>query len=117
MTKTAVIIAIGRRSGRRSGPRSMNGSSSIRIIRIVGTPMVASGTSNAGLMMRRSSKRKKKYHSGRGTRSEERRVGKSVDLGGRRIIKKKKEIHYSETDINKKIDDIIRGNDIYEQGQ
>src|SRR5690554_8141022 len=26
-------------------------------------------------------------------RSEERRVGKSVDLGGRRIIKKKKEIH------------------------
>src|SRR5690554_8235957 len=27
---------------------------------------------------------------GRGTRSEERRVGKSVDLGGRRIIKKKK---------------------------
>src|SRR5256885_15953302 len=27
---------------------------------------------------------------GGGTRSEERRVGKSVDLGGRRIIKKKK---------------------------
>ena len=26
----------------------------------------------------------------RGMRSEERRVGKSVDLGGRRIIKKKK---------------------------
>src|SRR5689334_25178458 len=26
-------------------------------------------------------------------RSEERRVGKSVDLGGRRIIKKKKRIH------------------------
>ena len=26
-----------------------------------------------------------------GTRSEERRVGKGVDLGGRRIIKKKKE--------------------------
>src|SRR5256885_9707650 len=28
-----------------------------------------------------------------GRRSEERRVGKSVDLGGRRIIKKKKERH------------------------
>src|SRR5256885_5170653 len=28
---------------------------------------------------------------GAGTRSEERRVGKSVDLGGRRIIKKKKQ--------------------------
>src|SRR5438093_6693202 len=28
---------------------------------------------------------------GHGLRSEERRVGKSVDLGGRRIIKKKKE--------------------------
>ena len=26
-----------------------------------------------------------------GTRSEERRVGKSVDLGGRRILKKKNE--------------------------
>src|SRR5690554_7146683 len=28
------------------------------------------------------------------TRSEERRVGKSVDLGGRRIIKKKKKKNY-----------------------
>ena len=60
-------IAIGRRSGRRSGPRSMNGTRIIRIIRIVGTPIVASGTSDAGLMTRSSSKRKKKYHSGRGT--------------------------------------------------
>ena len=44
-----------------------NGSSSSRIIRIVGTPMVASGTSSAGLITRSSSNRKKKYHSGRGT--------------------------------------------------
>src|SRR2546430_14910620 len=29
-------------------------------------------------------------------RSEERRVGKSVDLGGRRIIKKKKDVHPSD---------------------
>src|SRR3989475_12505704 len=29
------------------------------------------------------------------TRSEERRVGKSVDLGGRRIIKKKKKVRVS----------------------
>src|SRR2546430_15618555 len=34
-------------------------------------------------------------------RSEERRVGKSVDLGGRRIIKKKKK-KYSRDPINKK---------------
>ncbi len=34
---------------------------------IVGTPIVASGTSSAGLITRSSSKRKKKYHSGRGT--------------------------------------------------
>src|SRR5256885_17183023 len=33
-----------------------------------------------------------------GTRSEERRVGKSVDLGGRRIIKKKKEESRVEND-------------------
>ena len=36
-------------------------------MQIVGMPIVASGTSSAGLMTRRSSKRKKKYHSGRGT--------------------------------------------------
>ena len=29
-------------------------------------PIVASGVSSAGLITRRSSKRKKKYHSGRG---------------------------------------------------
>jgi hypothetical protein len=67
MTRTAVTMAIGRRSGRRSGPRSTNGSANISIIRIVGTPMVATGTSTGGLMTRSSSKRKKKYHSGRGT--------------------------------------------------
>src|SRR3712207_9274275 len=32
------------------------------------------------------------YHPVTGERSEERRVGKGVDLGGRRIIKKKKEM-------------------------
>src|SRR6476661_10679702 len=32
------------------------------------------------------------------TRSEERRVGKSVDLGGRRIIKKKKKIRECDRD-------------------
>ena len=62
-----VSVAIGRRSGRRSGPRSMNGSSASRIMQIVGTPIVATGTSDAGLITRSSSNRKKKYHSGRGT--------------------------------------------------
>ena len=33
---------------------------------IVGTPIVANGTSAGGLITRRTSKRKKKYHSGRG---------------------------------------------------
>src|SRR3954462_6663538 len=61
------IVAIGRRSGRRSGPRSMNGSRNSRIMQMVGTPTVANGTSAGGLMARRTSKRKKKYHSGRGT--------------------------------------------------
>src|SRR5215212_4375458 len=36
-------------------------------MQIVGMPIVASGTSAAGLMTLSSSKRKKKYHSGRGT--------------------------------------------------
>jgi hypothetical protein len=35
-------------------------------MQIVGTPIVASGTRYAGLMILSSSKRKKKYHSGRG---------------------------------------------------
>ena len=35
-------------------------------MQIVGTPIVASGISSAGLITRSSSKRKKKYHSGRG---------------------------------------------------
>jgi len=33
----------------------------------VGMPIVATGTSSGGLITRRTSKRKKKYHSGRGT--------------------------------------------------
>ena len=33
----------------------------------VGIPTIATGVSSAGLITRRSSKRKKKYHSGRGT--------------------------------------------------
>ena len=33
----------------------------------VGMPIVAIGVSTAGLITRSSSKRKKKYHSGRGT--------------------------------------------------
>ena len=36
-------------------------------MQIVGTPIVASGTRLGGLTTRRTSKRKKKYHSGRGT--------------------------------------------------
>ena len=36
-------------------------------MQIVGTPIVANGTSSGGLITRRTSKRKKKYHSGRGT--------------------------------------------------
>ena len=35
-------------------------------MQIVGTPMVAMNTSAGGLITRSSSKRKKKYHSGRG---------------------------------------------------
>src|SRR3954466_4447643 len=35
-------------------------------MQIVGMPIVASGTSAGGLITRSSSKRKKKYHSGRG---------------------------------------------------
>ena len=45
----------------------MNGTRIMRIIMIVGAPIVASGTSVDGLITRSSSKRKKKYHSGRGT--------------------------------------------------
>ena len=37
------------------------------MMQIVGTPIVASGVRIAGLITRSSSKRKKKYHSGRGT--------------------------------------------------
>src|SRR2546426_12587109 len=37
------------------------------------------------------------------SRSEERRVGKGVDLGGRRIIKKKKKKSKKERDVSKKI--------------
>ena len=36
-------------------------------MQIVGTPIVANVVSSGGLMTRRTSKRKKKYHSGRGT--------------------------------------------------
>src|SRR3954454_2974885 len=67
MVRMPAVVAIGRRSGRRSGERSKNGSVNSRIMQIVGTPIVASGTSSGGLMTRRTSKRKKKYHSGRGT--------------------------------------------------
>ena len=35
-------------------------------MQIVGTPIDASGVSDGGLRTRRTSKRKKKYHSGRG---------------------------------------------------
>jgi len=35
-------------------------------MQIVGTPIAASGVSDGGLTIRRTSKRKKKYHSGRG---------------------------------------------------
>jgi hypothetical protein len=66
ITPMPVNVAIGRRSGRRSGERSMNGSMTIRIMQIVGIPIVARGVSSGGLTTRSSSKRKKKYHSGRG---------------------------------------------------
>src|SRR5438132_12676720 len=49
-------------------------------------------------------------------RSEERRVGKSVDLGGRRIIKKKKKNHdkYNESVVHKEIHrHIIRDGDAW----
>jgi hypothetical protein len=45
----------------------MNGSRNSRIMQTVGTPTVASGVRTGGLITRRTSKRKKKYHSGRGT--------------------------------------------------
>src|SRR4051812_5034693 len=67
IVRIPAIVAIGRRSGRRSGPRSTNGSRKSMIMQKVGTPMVANGTSSGGLITRRTSKRKKKYHSGRGT--------------------------------------------------
>ena len=67
IVRMPAIVAIGRRSGRRSGPRSKNGSRISRTMHSVGTPIVATGVSTAGLMIRRTSKRKKKYHSGRGT--------------------------------------------------
>jgi hypothetical protein len=60
------VVAIGRRSGFRSGLRSMNGRISSRTRQIVGMPMVARKTSAGGLTTRSSSNRKKKYHSGRG---------------------------------------------------
>src|SRR5438309_12122311 len=44
---------------------------------------------------------------GHGWRSEERRVGKSVDLGGRRIIKKKKG-RYVRCDVNWCYKNIVR---------
>src|SRR5947209_5377113 len=62
-----VAVAIGRRSGRRSGLRSKKGSRNRMIKPSVGTPIVASGTRLGGLITRRTSNRKKKYHSGRGT--------------------------------------------------
>src|SRR5437868_15478755 len=46
--------------------------------------------------------RSRAAHIGRPERSEERRVGKSVDLGGRRIIKKKKKRKLKKTKTNKK---------------
>ena len=59
-------VAIGRRSGLRSGFRSKKGSRIRRTMQMVGIPTVAMNTSAGGLTTRRSSKRKKKYHSGRG---------------------------------------------------
>ena len=60
------VVAIGRRSGWRSGLRSKNGSISSSTRQIVGMPIVARKTSSGGLTTRSSSNRKKKYHSGRG---------------------------------------------------
>ena len=59
-------VAIGRRSGFRSGLRSKNGSMISRTMHSVGMPTVARMTSAGGLTTRSSSNRKKKYHSGRG---------------------------------------------------
>ena len=45
----------------------MNGSKKRMIRPIVGTPIVASGVRFGGFITLSTSKRKKKYHSGRGT--------------------------------------------------
>src|SRR5205807_6912724 len=66
ITVMPASVAIGRRSGLRSGFRSKKGSRIRRTMQMVGIPTVAMNTSAGGLTTRRSSKRKKKYHSGRG---------------------------------------------------
>ena len=64
---TPSTIAAGRRDTRRSGRRSMNGHAISSTIRIVGMMIVANSSSCGSLKMRSSWKRKKKYHSGRGS--------------------------------------------------
>src|SRR5215203_7420313 len=66
MTAMPAVVAIGRRTGLRSGLRSKKGSRISNTRQIVGMPIVARNTSSGGLTTRSSSKRKKKYHSGRG---------------------------------------------------
>ena len=60
-------IAAGRRETRRSGRRSMNGQASSSTIRSVGMMIVANSSISGFLKIRSSWKRKKKYHSGRGS--------------------------------------------------
>ena len=68
-TEAPMARAIGRFEMRRSGRRSRNGQAISRIIHSVGMIIVAKRSSSGVLKMRSSSKRKKKYHSGRGSYS------------------------------------------------
>ena len=64
---TPSTIAAGRRETRRSGRRSMNGHEISSTISSVGMMIVANSSISGCLKMRSSWKRKKKYHSGRGS--------------------------------------------------
>ena len=66
-TVSPTAIPTGRREIRRSRPRSRNGHTTSSTIKIVGMMIVAKISSHGDLKIRRSSKRNRKYHSGRGS--------------------------------------------------
>jgi hypothetical protein len=66
-TESPNAIPTGRREMRRSRPRSRNGQTMSSTMKMVGMMIVAKISSHGDLKMRRSSKRNRKYHSGRGS--------------------------------------------------